>query len=88
MRERVWLRAKDLKDSTAIFERLALTRRLRDDVPVDAERPPQHARAVEPRGARRRRAVLEVQKRDAVLRPPLEFVRRARVRLSDTATEL
>jgi hypothetical protein len=31
MRERVWLRAKDLKDSTAIFERLALTRRLRDD---------------------------------------------------------
>jgi hypothetical protein len=25
------LRAKDLKDSTAIFKRLALTRRLRDD---------------------------------------------------------
>ena len=25
------LRGKDLKDSTAIFERLALTRRLRDD---------------------------------------------------------
>ena len=31
MRERVQPRAKDLKDSTAIFKRLALTRRLRDD---------------------------------------------------------